>query len=127
MLLKWETFEAQWPRIAKCLWWLATDNNLVTNAVVSISTELWQELDIAENLAAKLSDGQLEVLCTDEESIVSAMVASYDLQPLDSFLNQAFYGVFRSVFFLPPFNEGEHLSASEQQDMRRIDRQKGGN
>ena len=107
MLLKWETFEAQWTGVAKCLFWLEKDNDLVANTVVYVSTELWQELDIAENLAAKLSDGQLEVLCTDEESIVNAMVASYDLQPLNSFLNQAFDGVLHSVFFLPPY-EGEN-------------------
>lgn len=92
-------FKATWPHVCECLKEIALDNNMRMTALVAISDDLATELNIVEKLAAILSDGQKEVFCTDEETIVLAMVEVYNLQPLHEFLNHAFDGVLNSVFY----------------------------
>ncbi len=97
--VNWLQFMKTWPATGECLGEIGSDNNMQLNKRVVLSRAMVRWLKEVEPLAAKLSSAQREVLCTDEESIINAMVVVYDLQPLNVFLNQAFDGDITNVFY----------------------------
>lgn len=99
MGITWAQFSKDFPETSTCLWEIGLDNNMEFNNNIKLSNDVLRELKRVEPLAEKLSAGQKEVFCTDEESVVNAMVVAYDLQPLHEFLNHAFDGVLTKVFY----------------------------
>ncbi len=95
----WINFKCYWPGVAECLVFIANDNDMLLNSIIELPEKMTKILFEVEPMAQRLNSAQREILCTDEETVMDALVLVHEIESLSHFLTSAFDGEWHDTLY----------------------------